>query len=881
MRNRLAAILGALLPHHIRVELFEPALRDIQVAGLARGASTGLNRWLASLSLLFCIVVLFIDCVRLVPSDALARRREGPSSMTFFFHLRHALRLLRREPGFTAAAVLTFALGVGANVAVFAVLEAVLLRPLPYPDAGEIVILNHRDQRTGVTKEFIAIGDFVDLAARQGVLESLNAYGGFDGTIYETGDPFRIAGLVASPGLFDMLRVRPARGRAFEAHDSRPGAPPVMMLGYELWQTRFGSDPGVVGRSIRLGLQTRQVIGVAPPGFRFPPHVPAEVIIPSTIPVQAPAERKSGWAFAVGRLKHGVSAAEASAQFAALSRQMEANHPAQNQGSLYYVQPLRQALVGDTRWPLLLMQAAVALVLLIACANVANLLLVRSLARRPEMAVRVALGAGRGRLAVQFLAETLVLCLAGGGAGVVIAYWGVPALVALVPRNVNVPGLDEVGMDPRVLGVALGVSLLSALAFGLLAALASGRESGAGALTTSARAGVSRTSRRAASSLVIAEIAVTVVLLVCAGLVLRSFTRLLSVDPGFSTDSVLTLDIQLPADRYRDGNARKAFYDRAFDTLARAPQVLEAGAAVVTPLTGNNWTVPFERSDRRAPAGQRPPDVGWQAASGGFFRALRIPLRSGRLFSERDRPGGAPVVIISEAIERRFFSGERAVGRRVRIGDGDAEIVGVVGDIRRAGLADDPRADMYFPFERAPSNSITLFLRTSDDPSKALAAVQSLLRGIEPSAVFIEARTMSDIASESLAPARLALWLLGVFAVVALTLAAIGVYGVMAYAVRQRTREIGTRLALGATGSGIAWMVMREGAAIIISGLAIGLSLGLAVARSLGAMLYSTPASDPVTLAMTATLLVATMLAACYVPARRAAMVDPARTLVD
>jgi predicted permease len=665
MRDGLTRLLGSLLPLRVRLEVFEPASKDLAIQFLMQPGGRG---WLLrSLMWSVCLVLLFLDCVRFVPAALFARLRDGsiptpPQSpgraellSMLLYNFRHAIRLLRREPAFMGAAVLTLALGVGANVAVFAVLEAVMLRPLPYPDADEIVLLNHRDQRTGISKEYIAIGDFVDMVARQGALETLNGFGGFDGTIFDVGDPFRVRGLIASPGLFDMLRAKPALGRAFVVDDARPGAPLVMMLGHELWQTKFGSDPNVVGRSVRVGQQVRQVIGIAPPGFRFPPHLPVEVILPMTVPLEAPAQRKSNWTLAAGRVKAGTTMADVDAQLAALSRQMELDHPGQNQGSLYFAMPLRQALVGDTRRPLLLMQGAVALVLLIACANVANLLLVRSLARRQEMAVRVALGAGRGRLAMQLLSETVVVCLLGGAAGVAIAYWGVPALIRLVPRNVMVPGLAEVGINVGVLSFAFGISLATALLFGLFAALSASRQSGGSALTAAARIGVSRSTRRAASTLVIAEIAVTVVLLIGAGLILRSFTRLLSVDPGFSIDRVLTIDIQIPTDRYRDAEARKAFYDRAFEALSRNPRVVDVGAAVVTPLTGNNWTVPFERSDQPVPAGQRPPDVGWQSASGGFFKALRIPLRSGRFFDSRDRPGGAQVVIISEAIERRFF----------------------------------------------------------------------------------------------------------------------------------------------------------------------------------------------------------------------------------
>ena len=797
------------------------------------------------------------------------------------FNLRHAIRTLRRERGFTAATVLTLALGIGANVAVFAVLEAVILRRLPYSDADRLVILQHRDTRTGISKEYIAIGDFVDLLARVDALDHLAGIGGMNATIYEGSEPFRAAGLVATPEVFELLRVQPALGRVFRAEDAKAGAPPVMMLGYDLWESRFGSDPGVVGRAIRVGDNMRQVVGVAPRGFRFPPQNRTEILVPMTTPAQAPAQRKSGWTIAVARLKAGVTEQEATAQLAAISAQLEREHPAQNQGSLYYAVSLHDALVGDTKWPLLLMQAAVALVLLIACANVANLLIVRALSRRQEMSVRMALGAGRVRLAVQLLTEIMVLCIVGGALGVALAYWGVPALVALMPRRVLVPGLEQAGIDAGVLLFAVAVCVLSALAFGLIAAIGLRRQAPAAGLSSAARAGVNRGTRRAASFVVGCEVGVAVVLLVAAGLVLRSFGALLSMDPGFSVESVLTLDVQLPADRYQDVAARQSFYDRAFEALRQNPQVVAAGAAVVTPLTGNNWTVPFERSDRRVPAGQRPPDVGWQSASGGYFEALRIPLRSGRVFSISDRGDRPPVVIVSEAVERRFFPGESAVGRKVRIGDDDAEIVGVVGDIRRAALTDEPRADMYFPVEREPASAITLFIRTKGDPVAALPAIQSTLRSLERQMAFAASSTLEAVAAESVASTRLAFWLLGVFAVVALTLAAIGVYAVMSYAVRQRTRELGTRIALGATARGIAWMVMREGIIIVCVGLGVGLAAGLAAATSLRSLLFGVPTSDPVTLAATVVVLSAAMLPACYLPARRAALVDPARTLAE
>ena len=385
--------------------------------------------------------------------------------------------------------------------------------------------------------------------------------------------------------------------------------------------------------------------------------------------------------------------------------------------------------------------------------------------------------------------------------------------------------------------------------------------------------------RRAASVLVSAEVTLAVVLLFAAGLTLRSFANLVAVNPGFNAQSVLTVQIGLPPGRYADPPARRAFYDRAFAALEQLPQVETVGAAAVTPLTGNNWTVALQRPEHPVPAGQRPPDVGWQQASGGYFRALQIPLRAGRLFDARDTDTSPPVVIISEAIAKRYFPGETPVGRRVRLGDGEAEIVGVVGDIRRAALNDVPREDMYFPFERQPGNTISLFIRTADDPLTAYPAIRTALRALEPQAVLYETRTLADLAAQSAAVTRLAMLLLGGFAVVALLLSAIGIYGVMSYSVRRRTRELGTRLALGATRADIVRLVMREAGILAAAGLVVGVASGLFAARALAVILYGVPPWDPLALAGAGVLLTTTALVAGYIPARRAARLDPARTL--
>jgi putative ABC transport system permease protein len=802
-------------------------------------------------------------------------------SLTAAYYLRHAFRRLLREPAFTAAAVLTLALGVGANVAVFAVVEAVLLRPLGYADADRLVIINHRDQRTGITKEFIAIGDYVDLVARQSSFEAVAGYGSWQATIAGDGEPYRVPALGAAPGLLELLRVRPLLGRTIRPEDSRPGAAPVVLLGHDLWKTKFGGDSGIVGRSVRINEKEQTVVGVAPPGFQFPPTATTAVIFPQTLPATAPAQRKNGWIFAVARLKPGRTIEDAGVDLTTVSRQLEHEFPQQNQGSIYYAVSLRDALVGSTKPALVLLLAAVGIVLLIACANVANLLLARSLARRREMALRTALGAGRGRLAAQLLSESLALALVASVVGIMIAHWGARALVSLVPQSVNVPGLADVHVNGAVLAFALGLTVVTTLAFGLIAMTTVRLEGAAAILVGGGRLSTGSAARKAAAALVVVEVALAVVLLVGAGLVVRTFSRLLSVDPGFHIENVMTMDIALPAERYRDVAARDGYYRRAFAALRAVPGVREVGAAVVTPLTGNDWTGPFERPEHPVPPGERPPDVGWQAAFGTYFKALGIPLIAGRVFDERDGPNGPTTVIISDAIRQRYFPNEDAVGKQIKVGDNRFEIVGVVGNIRRTGLRDDPRADLYFALEHNPGGEVTLFIRTAGDPDRALPALQAALKGVDSRTTVNAARSLAAVAAESVRTTKLVLWLLGIFATTALVLAAVGIYGVMSYVVRQRTREIGTRIALGATRRDILWLVMRDGALIAAGGTIAGLLIGLAATRSLASILYGVSASDPATLSVAAGVLVATIMAACYLPARRAASVDPARTLAE
>jgi putative ABC transport system permease protein len=791
--------------------------------------------------------------------------------------LRQALRIFRREPAFAAAAVVTLTLGIGANTALFAVVAAVLLRPLPFDEADRLVVLRHRDVETGLTKPDVAIGDFVDLRARQRSLESLAGFGGFPSTFFGEGEPVRVDGAVATPDALHALRVRPSLGRLLKEGDAREGATPVVLVSYEFWRTHLGSDSRALTRSIQLGNVRRMVVGVLPPGFRMPAMPRTDVVVTQALPAAAPALRRAGWIHGIGRLRPGETLTQFQAELATLSRQFEVKFPQQNRGSRYEALALREALVGDTRRPLLLLLAAVGFVLLIACANVGNLLLARALGRQQELALRLALGASRRRLVAQLLTEGLVLGLAGGVAGVVVAWQVAPALTALIPNAALVPGLEQVGISVGVLLFALAAAVVSALLFSAIPCVRLSRIDRS-ALPGQRAGTMTPEARMAASSLVVAEIALAVVLLAGAGLTLRSFANLLAVDPGFRPDGVLTVQLVLPDGRYEADDARRGFYARAFADIDALPDVESVGAAMVTPLTGNNWGVPLQRVDRPVAPGQRPPEVGWQMASEGYFRALRIALRSGRLFEPRDATGPG-VVIVSEAVARRFFPGETPIGRRISLGDMEAEIVGVVGNIRRASLTDDPRADLYFPFERVGSPQTTLFIRATGDPVAVLPAVRAAVRRLEPHAVLYETRTMAHIAEESAAVTRLATRLLAGFAVIAFLLAAIGVYGMMSYRVRRRTRELGVRLALGASPRAITRLVLLQAVATAAVGLAIGTAATMAVGRTLSSLLFGVTSWDPATLGSAAALLAAATVAAGYLPARRAARVDPVSVL--
>jgi predicted permease len=542
---------------------------------------------------------------------------------------------------------------------------------------------------------------------------------------------------------------------------------------------------------------------------------------------------------------------------------------------------MRDVFVGDVKRPLLFLAAAVGLVWLIACVNVGNLLLGRAMARQHELIVRTALGAGTWRLVSQVIAEAFVLAMAGGAAGAAIAWFAAPILAAMVPAEAQIVGLDHLRLNPIVLAFAGAASLAAAVVFSAISCLGLSVRSHADGLHTTRRSTMTRAAGRSASWLVIAEIALAAMLLVGAGLTLRSLMRLMSVEPGFRSSNVLMIDIGLPSGRYATSDARRAFYARTLPALEAITGVKDAGAAIVTPLTGNNWTTTFDRVDRPVPKGERPPQVGWQSASAGYFSALGIPLRAGRFFDDHDRLAATPPVIISDEAARQFFPNENPVGRRIHGDAGDAEIVGVVGSVRRVSLADAPRADLYYSFEWDASPSTTLFIRTDGDPLSSLSAVRTVLQNIDPEVTIDRPGSLDGVVRESTAMTRLAMRLLTGFAGLAVALAAIGLYAVMAYGVRRRLRELGTRAALGARPGDLVALILRQGVILAAVGLCIGLLAGMLSARVLSSVLFQVTADDPIVLMGTSLVVLVVTLAACGLPARRAGRVDPARTLAS
>ena len=812
--------------------------------------------------------------------------RGGGMMETFLQDIRYGARVLAKHKAFTAVAVVTLALGIGANTAIFSVVNELLLRPLPYKDAERLVMLwevspNGRHQNNTSRTNFLAWRE------QSKSYEGMAAFSDQRINLTGTGDPEEVSVQLASPSLFRVLGVEPLMGRTLTEEDAQPGTPDVAVLGYGIWQRKFGGDPRIVGKPITLNGGPVTVVGVMPASFQW--HVmsksgtgrPAEMWIPLPMPTGDTGGAAHGrFLLVVARLKPGVSPQQAETELKTVESRLGEADPRYNKNYSAEVIPVRDQFVGSARLVLWILLAAVGFVLLIACANVANLLLSRAAAREKEIALRTALGARRSRIVRQLLTESVLLALLGSLLGLALAWWGIKALVAISPRDlVNLQG---VGLNLTVLGWTLAVSLLTGIIFGLAPALEATRldlndalkEGGKGAGGQSAR------SRGMRSVLVVVEIAMALILLASAGLMVKSFVRLQRIDTGFNTENVLTLVVRLPESKYKTDPQIVTFFRQALERVRALPGVKSAGIVNFLPLYGGLGSgTGFTIEGRPAPPPGQGPSTNVRVADAAYFGTMGIPVLRGRNFTEQEDSEARHVIIISESLARQYFPGEDPLGKRIAVSMFDkpnpTEIVGVVGDARYDSLTDEAQPTVYFPHPELAYEFMTLVIRTSGDPAEMAPAARRVISSLDPDQPVSDVRTMRQVLAERVARARFTTLLLGLFAGLATLLAAVGIFGVMNYAVTLRTREIGLRMALGAQPRRVLMLILRQGLLLTLAGIGAGLLGALALTRLMSSLLYGVSATDPLTFAAIVFLLALVALFACYIPARRATRVDP------
>ena len=797
--------------------------------------------------------------------------------------LRYGARMLRKQPGFTLVAVLTLALGIGANTAIFTVVNALLLRPLPYPEAERLTVVATTMRREGVEVRSTSYPDLVSWRDQNTVFEQLAARTANSFSLLSGNEPERVNGELVSANYFSLLGVRAIHGRDFLAEeDQTPDAQRVAVVGAGLWQRRFGGNPELVGQTIQLSDGNYTVVGIMPEGFRGVSDM-AELWLPIMMtsavrPAKDLQERDQRWLSAVARLKPGVSLLQAQTEMDTIARQLEQTYPDSNANRGAQVTLLHEQLFGNMQQMLWILLGAVGCVLLVACANVANLLLQRAATRRKETAIRLALGATRGRLMRQLLTESLLLALSGGALGVLVAYWSADFLVTLSP--ITFPSFVKLRLDAWVLGFSLVISVATGLLFGLTPALHAARPALNEALNDTSRGtsgGLGRS--RMLGALVVSEIALALVLLVGAGLMIRSLQRLHSVDPGFDSEQLLTMRFSLPAPKYPRAQIG-GFTQQLHERLRALPGVRAVALSSDLPLSGDTSAGPIELEGQTAVPADSEIRMYRHRVTPQFFATLGIPLVQGRDFTADDRAQAPGVVIVSEALARRYWPGENPLGKRLKE-QGESNpwlsIVGVAADVKYRGLPQNPNADpdVYYPLQQRPTNNLSLAVRTEADPAGLTGVIRSELQKLDPDLPVYGVTTMAQRVTNQTTQARFSTWLLGIFGGLALLLAAVGIYSVMAYAVEQRTHELGIRLALGAGAGDVLRLVLRHGMRLALLGVALGLGAALVVTRLMKGLLFGVAAIDPLTYAGIALLLTAVVLVACWLPARRAARVDP------
>ncbi len=794
--------------------------------------------------------------------------------------LRYALRQLRKDPGFTAVVVATLGLGIGANTAIFSVVNTVLLAPVPYRDADRLMMIWGRNPTRGDQQFPVSAGDFTDWRQKNDVFEDVAASYDYEMTLTNAGEPKLVIGYALSPNYFRTLGVGPRIGRTFTEEENASGTH-VAVLSDKMWRTTFQGDPNILGKSVILDAKAFTVIGVMPPDFNFPPQT--ELWMPASISPASHSDYEHRYIRVVGRLKPGISVVQAQSRMNALERQIAAQHPETDAGNETWVEPLRQQLVGDIRIPLLALSGAVALVLVIACVNIASLLLARAASRRVEVSVRVAIGAGRLRLLQQFSIESFLLSFLGGVVGVVLALWSTRFLLAIFPNgvaNLSIPKVDAIPINAPVLCFAFGITLFTGLLFGVIPVVQSASVHGNDALKESSR-GLTSTSRSARfrSGLVTAEIAFSLILLMGGGLMVESFRQVYRVNLGFSPDRVLGLEVFLPPNRYpRDQPAKQNnFVHNVLDRLNKLPGVQSAAAANFLPLTGFWGTTDFAIEGRPERKGDVKPFADNRRVTPDYFSTMGISLVRGREFTDSDRSDSDKVAMVNTTLARRYFGSDDPIGKVLQIADRERadkwRIVGVVADVKAFGPEEAAHSDLYRPLEQSPSNLLGFAVR--GDPSQLLKPAEQAVWDIDRDQPIFDAMPMSTLAAQSVTLRRTSTILLGSFAVLALVLAAIGLYGVMAYSVVQRTHEIGLRMALGALREDVLGLVIRQAMWLVVIGEGIGVVAALFLTHAAGTLLYGVSPGDPWAATGAMAVLTVVALLAAYLPARRAAKVDP------